>query len=73
MDEGVPVTTVSDEIEAEVVCGLLRSAGLECGHRVTEATDSALEGIAADGPREVLVHERDLETAHAVLADAQQT
>jgi Putative prokaryotic signal transducing protein len=73
MDEGVPVTTVSDEIEAEVVCGLLRSAGIECGHRVTEATDSALEGIAADGPREILVHETELETARAVLADAQQT
>jgi Putative prokaryotic signal transducing protein len=71
MDEGVPVTTVSDEIEAEVVCGLLRSAGIECGHRVTEATDSALEGIASDGPREILVHESELETARAVLADAQ--
>ena len=71
MDEGVVVTTVSDEIEAEVVCGLLRSAGIECGHRVTEATDSALEGIAADGPREVLVHQTELEAARAVLADAQ--
>jgi hypothetical protein len=71
MDEGVPVTTVSDEIEAEVVCGLLRSAGIECGHRVTEATDSALEGIASDGPREILVRESELETARAVLADAQ--
>lgn len=71
MDEGVVVTTVSDEIEADVVCGLLRSAGLECGHRVTEATDSLLEGIAADGPREILVHESELEAARAVLADAQ--
>ncbi|MDX6568786.1 MAG: hypothetical protein QOH15_1364, partial [Gaiellales bacterium] len=43
MDEGVVVTTVPGEIEAEVVCGLLRSAGIECGHRITEATDSALE------------------------------
>jgi Putative prokaryotic signal transducing protein len=72
MDEGVVVTTVSDEIEAEVVCGLLRSAGIECGHRVTEATDSALEGIAADGPREILVHATELEAARVVLADAQR-
>ena len=72
MDEGVVVTTVSGEIEAEVVCGLLRSAGIECGHRVTEATDSALEGIAADGPREILVHETELETARVVLVDAQR-
>jgi hypothetical protein len=72
MDEGVVVTTVSDEIEAEVVCGLLRSAGIECGHRVTEATDSALEGIAADGPREILVHATELEAARLVLVDAQR-
>jgi Putative prokaryotic signal transducing protein len=72
MDEGVVVTTVSGEMEAEVVCGLLRSAGIDCGHRVTEATDSALEGIAADGPREILVHETELEAARAVLVDAQR-
>ena len=72
MDEGVVVTTVPGEMEAEVVCGLLRSAGIECGHRVTEATDSALEGIAADGPREILVHATELEAARVVLADAQR-
>jgi hypothetical protein len=72
MDEGVALTTVSDEIEAEVVCGMLRSAGIECGHRVTEATDSAFEGIASDGPREILVHADALEAARAVLADARR-
>ena len=72
MDEGVVLTTVSDEIEAEVVCGMLRSAGIECGHRVTAATDSAFEGIASDGPREILVHATELEAARAVLVDAQR-
>jgi hypothetical protein len=72
MDEGVVLTTVSDEMEAEVVCGMLRSAGIECGHRVTEATDSAFEGIASDGPREILVHATALEAARAVLVDAQR-
>jgi hypothetical protein len=70
MDEGVVVSTVADEIEAELVCGLLRSAEIECGHRLTEATDSAFEGIASDGPREILVHQAELEAARAVLADA---
>jgi len=70
MDEGVVATTVSDEIEAEVVCGLLRSAGIDCGHRPTEAIDSAFEGIASDGPREILVPQAELEAARAVLADA---
>jgi hypothetical protein len=72
MDEGVVLSTVSDEIEAELVCGLLRSAGIECGHRLTEATDSAFEGIALDGPREVIVHQAHLEAARAVLADAKR-
>ena len=66
-DEGVTVTTVSDEVEAEVVCGLLRSAGIECGHRVTDEMDSPLHGIASDGPREILVHESDLTAARALL------
>jgi hypothetical protein len=70
MDEGVVLTTVSDEIEAEVVCGMLGAAGIDCGHRVTEATDSAFEGIASDGPREILVPAAELEAARAVLADA---
>ena len=73
MDEdGVVVTTVSDEVEADVVCGLLRSAGLECGHRVTDEMDSALHGIASDGPREILVHESDAEAARTLLAEAQR-
>jgi hypothetical protein len=59
-------------MEADVVCGPLRSTGIECGHRVTEATDSTLEGIASSGPREILVYETELETAHVVLADAQR-
>jgi putative signal transducing protein len=70
MDEGVVLTTVSDEIEAEVVCGMLRSAGIDCGHRVTEATDSAFEGIASDGPREIFVPATEVAAARTVLSDA---
>jgi hypothetical protein len=53
------------------VCGLLRSNGIDCGHRVTEATDSLLEGIASDGPRVVLVPRSEFEAARALLADAE--
>jgi hypothetical protein len=66
MDEPVPVTTVGDELEADVVCGLLRSAGLECGFRATTADDSAFEGLGA-GRMEVIVHESDLATAREIL------
>jgi hypothetical protein len=65
--EGVVVTVVSGETEAEVVCGLLRSAGLECGYRDTESIDSPIEDFIAAGPREILVKEPDLEVARQLL------
>jgi hypothetical protein len=57
-DDTVVVKVVSGESEAQVVCGLLRSAGLECAYRDT-------------GAREILVHRADLEAAKALLADAE--
>jgi hypothetical protein len=68
--ESVVVTVVSGEPEAEVVCGLLRSAGIECAYRDTEAIDSSLEEFTAAGPREILVRESDLDTARELLADS---
>ena len=61
---------VSSETEAEIVCGLLRSAGIDCGYRDTEAIDSPLEDFTAAGAREILVRESDLEDARALLADS---
>ena len=64
------LTVVSGEPEAEMVCGLLRSAGIDCAYRDTEAIDSPLEDFTAAGPREILVREPDLQAARALLADA---
>jgi Putative prokaryotic signal transducing protein len=72
MDEPVPVTTVDDEMEADVVCGLLRSAGLECGFRATTADDSAFEGLGA-GRMEILVHPSDLAAAREILGAAEES
>ena len=69
-DEGVVLTVVSDGPEADVVCGLLRSAGIDCTYRDTEAIDSPLEDFTAAGPREILVPESDLQAAKALLADS---
>jgi hypothetical protein len=66
-DRTAVVAVVSGESEAEVVCGLLRSAGIECGHRDTEAIDTPLENFIAAGPQEILVHDSDLKAARAVL------
>ena len=67
-EDVVVLTVVSGEPEAEMVCGLLRSAGIEYGSRDTEAIDSPLEDFIAGGPREILVREADLEDARSVLA-----
>ena len=71
MEEPVVLKVVSDEPEADLVCGILRSAGIECAYRDTEAIDSPLEDFTAAGPREILVHESDLEAARAVLSEHQ--
>ena len=62
------VTVVSGTSEAEVVCGLLRSAGIECAHRDTEEIDSSLEDFIAAGAQEIVVRAADLEAAKELLA-----
>jgi Putative prokaryotic signal transducing protein len=71
MEDAVVAKVVADEPEAEIVCGLLRSAGIECGHRDTDAIDTPLEDFTASGPREILVHASDLEAARALLGEAE--
>ena len=71
-DDSVVLKVVSGEPEAEMVCGLLRSAGFECGYRDTDAVDSLLDGFTGSGPREILVHESDLEAARTALSAAGQ-
>jgi hypothetical protein len=71
VDETVVLKVVANEPEAEIVCGLLRSAGIDCDYRETDAIDSALEDFTPAGPCEILVHESDLEAARAVLSEHQ--
>lgn len=69
-DQTVVLTVVPGETEAEVLCGLLRANSIECAYRDTDAIDSPLEDFMASGPREILVHEGDLETARALLPES---
>jgi putative signal transducing protein len=64
----VVLTVVSGGPEADVVCGLLRSAGIECAYRDTEAIESSLEEFTESGPREILVRASDLDAARELLA-----
>jgi hypothetical protein len=69
-EEGVVVTVVSSEQEADVVCGLLQSNGIDCAYRDTEVIDSPLEDFIAAGPREILVRASDVEAARELLGDS---
>ena len=66
-ERAVVLTVVSSEPEAEAFCGLLRSAGIECGYRDTEAIETPLEDFVPAGPREILVHAEDVDAARALL------
>ena len=65
--DAVVVKVVDNEPEAEMACGLLRSAGIKCAYRETEAIDSALEEFTSAGPREILVGPDDLDAARELL------
>ena len=68
-DGTVVLTVVSGTSEAEVLCGLLRSAGIKCAYRDTEAIDSPLEDFMAAGSQEILVLESDREAAKELLPE----
>ena len=67
MEDTVVVKIVSGEPEAQIVCGLLNSSGIECGYRDTEKIESSLEDFTASGPREIFVRPSDAEAARALL------
>lgn len=66
--DGVVLTVVQTEGEAEIVCGLLQTNGIDCEYRETDAIDSVIEDFTPAGPREILVHEHDLEAARELIS-----
>lgn len=68
MSDLVRLTVVPNVIEAEIVCSLLRSAGLTCAHRITDYGAGAWDGVPSGGPREIVVESSQLGDARAVLA-----
>jgi hypothetical protein len=64
---GVRLTVVGNEIEAETICGLLRTEGIACDHRQTDMGAGAWEATGSGGPREILVEAGDLERARELI------
>jgi hypothetical protein len=67
MGELVVIEVVASEPEAELLCSLLRSAGIRCTYRVTNVGAGAADGLAVGGPQEVVVRAEDVESAREVL------
>ena len=64
---GVRLTVVGDAMEAEAICGLLRTEGIACNHRQTDMGVGAWEATGSGGPREILVVGSDLERARELI------
>lgn len=71
----VVATTVSDEIEADMVCGLLRSEGIECFTKRSNMS-AGIAGVTGGGGIaggfEVWVDEANLERARELAAPADE-
>ena len=68
MDEPVVVMVVGTEPEAELLCSLLRSAGIECAGRQTNLGAGAANGMPG-GPYELVVRRQDLADAREILRE----
>ena len=55
-------------MEAETICGLLRTEGIACDHRQTDMGVGAWEATGSGGPREILVAPSALERAKELIA-----
>jgi hypothetical protein len=64
----VQLIVVGNSLEAENVCGLLRTEGIACDHRQTDVGAGAGDGVGDTGPREILVEPDDLERARELVS-----
>ena len=66
----VTLTFVGDEMEAEALCGLLRTNGIKCSYRRSNMSAGAGTyggGNAIAGSTEILVDQEDLEAARQLI------
>jgi hypothetical protein len=67
-EENVVVATVANELDADVVCGLLRANGINCWTQDTEEIDDPNEDFIESGPHEVVVSATDADAAKQILS-----
>jgi putative signal transducing protein len=68
-DEFVVIELARTEPEAELLCSLLRSAGIDCLPRLTNRGAGAGDGLGTLGEHEIMVRRRDSQAAREILHD----
>jgi len=69
----VHLTVLPNEYEAELLCALLRTEGIECDQRSTNLSVGMMDGMPGGGPREIVVAEQSLTRAQELLAASRNT
>ena len=67
MDDLVVLEAVPTVMEAGLICGILRDAGIECYDRPTNFAVGAADGLPSPGPREIVVRAVDAGKARKTL------
>jgi hypothetical protein len=65
--ELVVVEVAGTEAEGELLCSLLRSAGIECLSRLTNSGAGAGDGLGTAGAHEIMVGRQDAGAARELL------
>jgi hypothetical protein len=66
-DELVVVEVAGSQPEAEMLCSLLRSAGIACMPRLTSRGGAVSYGGGIGGPHEIMVRSQDAQAARKIL------
>ncbi len=69
MDDWVVVEVARSEPEAELLCSVLRDAGIDCVPRLTNSGAGAGDGLGTVGAHDILVRPQDAEDAREFLRE----
>ena len=67
MNDWVIVEVAGSEPEAELLCSVLRGAGIECLPRLTNSGAGAGDGLGTVGAHDIIVSPRDAQDARKIL------
>jgi hypothetical protein len=69
MVDWVVVEVAGSEPEAELLCSVLRGAGIECLPRLTNSGAGAGNGLGTAGAHDIMVSPQDAQHARKILHD----